>query len=516
MEDLGEGDYYDLTVPVLHNYLAEGLIHHNSGKTRGSLMKALFMMSLFPGYRVAIVRRCRKDLDLTTLPTLLKLLPDAFIADQNLQKGEITLKNGSSFNLLHLEKPEISRVLRGLEINGFILDQAEEILEETYDILETRCNRWDQAYVDPKIVAEHEAKGQKWIWKDQTETVIYPPPLKLLTANPDIELHWLYKRFHPDSQEWRDNWRLKGYGYILFRSIDNKFASQANLADMLSKDKAWVDRYVYGKWGRPEGIIFDVPQVSIMDYDPDFMEKVKTTWSLHRVLDHGESAPTCCMWYAVSREGDIVFFGEYYRVSDKVREHRDFIQAISDKLCGKDADFRSNLADPAIFAQRPMKAGGRWSVASEFSSSDIGYDRTNAIWWTKADNNETASRLRLHEYLWCDPKHANPLTGELGSPRIYFVRKSDDWPHGCDNAIKELKSAKRTKVGTLNGEPMFSEERDPSVPDHSFDCCRYAVMSRPTPLGLKPAGTLTSTFAGYSQLAKSTRRRKEALGRLNR
>lgn len=33
IEEKGEGVYYDLSVPIYHNYIAQGLCHHNSGKT---------------------------------------------------------------------------------------------------------------------------------------------------------------------------------------------------------------------------------------------------------------------------------------------------------------------------------------------------------------------------------------------------------------------------------------------------------------------------------------------------
>jgi hypothetical protein len=33
VEDFGEHIVFDITVPILHNYMAQGMVNHNSGKT---------------------------------------------------------------------------------------------------------------------------------------------------------------------------------------------------------------------------------------------------------------------------------------------------------------------------------------------------------------------------------------------------------------------------------------------------------------------------------------------------
>jgi hypothetical protein len=482
-----------------------------AGKTRAALLKILYLMDKFPGYRAVVVRKRYNELWKTTLPTLFKLLPPSAYSKGSLNKqdGVLELNNGSRFYFLYLEKPEVATVLRGLEINAAVVDQAEEISEEIYDILETRLNRWEKVKINKKIVNDYEKNGKEWPWRNDAGTIL-PPAYMVLTCNPDIELHWLWRRFHPNSPEWRSKYRALGYEMITFNSLNNKFLSRQNKESLMSKGKDFVDRYVLGKWGRPEGTLFFVDESSILEPTPDLIEKLTKTCAMYRVLDHGYSAPTCCLWFAVDQSGNSYCLREYYHISDQIRVHRENITNMSDG-----ERYRSSLADPAIFQMMPMRSGGRYSVHSEYIDNKI-YPKETAIHWSPADNAEMASRLRLKEYLWVDPNRIHPVRGTKGAARLYFLKKTLDYPNGCDNIIKETNSAKLTRVGMIDGRPMFNDDRDPTIPDHALDCLRYHIMARPGVMGTSFKPPSVQSFEGYSRLTKDLRRRDEALGRLDK
>jgi hypothetical protein len=456
----------------------------NSGKTSGAILHMLALCDNFPGYKVAILRKTFKDLTMTTRPSF-----DQWIDPKRVKQAsatEVTLDNGSSFIFHHLDSPNSATILKGLEINGAILDQAEQMQERTFTILLGRLGRWKGAKVPRWVLDAHEGP---WPWKNRNGQPV-PPISLILTANPtedgDPELHWLWQRFSPESKTFQDKWRLQGYRQIMMPTTENKFAGEQNVDILLQQDEDYVRRFVRGEWVRSKGHLFRLDDMSLLEYEPEIVSYIQNNCILGRVLDHGDSAPTCCMWYGTDQNHNLFFWQEYYQpgMSEdgskefNVSDHRRAITELS-----RGSTFRINIADASIFDKTRNISGytrrqQRWSVADEYTDKKIIQEDT-AIYWTPADKNEALSRQRLSQYLRVDGNHNHPFTGERGAPHIYFVQRSDEHPHGCDHAIRDIRNAKRLAVGENDGKPIYSDERDPSIPDHALDCVRYVVNSHP-------------------------------------
>jgi len=455
----------------------------NSGKTSGAILHMLALCDNFPGYKVAVLRKTFKDLTLTTRPSFDQWIDPKRTKVNNAQ--EVVFDNGSSFIFHHLDSPNSATILKGLEINGAILDQAEQMQERTFTVLLGRLGRWKGAKVPKWVLDAHEGP---WPWKNRAGHPV-PPISCVLTANPaedgDPELHWLWQRFSLESKQFQEKWSKQGYRQIMMPTTENKFAGEQNVDILLQQDEDYVARFVRGEWVRSKGHIFRLDEMSVLEYTPELVSWIENTCLLGRVLDHGDSAPTCCLWYGVDQNNNIFFWQEYYQpgITDdgkefNIADHRRSITQLSKPLT-----FRSNIADASIFDKTRNITGysrrqQRWSVSDEYTDRKIIQEDT-AIYWTPADKNEALSRQRLSQYLRIDGNHKHPLTGERGAPHIYFVSQSDDHPHGCDHSIREIRNAKRLVVGENDGKPIYSDERDPSIPDHALDCVRYVVNSHP-------------------------------------
>jgi hypothetical protein len=370
-------------------------------------------------------------------------------------------------------------VLQGLEINGAFVDQAEEISEKVWDTIDARVGRWTKL---PKM----------------------PPRYLFATANPTDELHWLYERFAEESPQ-REEWKAKGYECIVADSRSNKFLPQANLDVLLSKDDEFQRRFVKGEWGNPEGRIFTVDPSSYLEPTEELLAKIHGGMHLHRSLDHGDSSPTCCLWSATDGDGNVYVYREYYVPDRLISDHRRAISVMS----GKEV-YRSMLADPSIFYKSVQKYGGKWSIADEYADTRV-LPYNTALYWAPADNSEMPSRSRIKEYLRVDPEHTHPVTREKGAPRLYFVRKSGDYPNGCDRTILELKSQKRVKIEEAGGRDVYSDDRDDTVPDHAYDALKYFIISRPAVVREKAAKAGPLTWHGYSNMMRRNNERRKGM-----
>jgi hypothetical protein len=166
-------------------------------------------------------------------------------------------------------------------------------------------------------------------------------------------------------------------------------------------------------------------------------------------------------------------YREYYAPDRLISDHRNNISTLSEG-----ETYINNVADPSIFAPSMQKRGRRWSVAEEYADC-IEQPKKTALFWSRGDNDELGTRNRINEMLKVDPDHINPFTGERGAPHVYFLVKSKDHPNGCAHILRELRSQRREKIGTDMGRPIFSDEREKSISDHSYDSFRYLVASRP-------------------------------------
>lgn len=432
-----------------------------SGKTTISLLKLILLLTNFNYYRAVIGREQYKALLQTTFKTFTKLMPERFIERWNEQTGYMKLVNRSEILWMHCDAIDEAAV-KGLEVNSVFLDQPEEVAESAYNLLDARVNRWDQATPCEALLRAN----PNWPRHPLTNKYMIPGYM-LLSPNPDTELHWIYQKYHPDSpysKTFSDT-----HAYYEVSSRDNPFLDRENLATMLTRDKSWVERFVDGKWGISEAAIHHISKASRISPSKQWIDNLLKRSNLLRALDHGDAAPTCCLWIARFQK-QFFAYREYYQPYKLIKEHR---QAIYDLSLGE--DYVYSLADPEIFKKKSQnnKAGTFWSVAEEYADPTI---EAPSLIWYPADNNEMATRNRINELLALDLKQKHPITGESPAPGIYFIeRNPQEHNYGVQNVILETGSQKRKSVGELNGKIIYADIRDDKIPDHSYDPFRYII-----------------------------------------
>jgi len=453
---------------------------YGNGKTWVGCQKVIYILSTFPNSRAVIARFEESKLRQTTMKTFYNVA-DPRLYDEKLggvradSLNYCRFINNSEVIFLHLKDYD-ERVLRGLEINVVLVDQAEEIAEQTFTTLTARVGRWSEAKVPEKLLE----LVPDWPKLPNGNPKI--PSYLMLLCNPDSELHWIYRRFHPDSEE--HNRRYSETYKMVQAKTTAKTIDSEILEEMESHDSSWVDRYVLGKWGIPEGNIHTLTDASILEVgktiDIDYLKRIILLGHKVRVLDHGDVSPTCCLWFVAYKDW-FFCYREYYQPDALISVHRRNIAALSER-----ESYINNLADPQIFKKLSQKYGGKWSVSDEYGDPNIIEDRNDKtmkltpcpqLYWSPADNDELSTRNRISELLLHSKAFRNPISSDSGSPRLFFIKKTQEWPNGCYHAILELKAQKREKIGNVDGKDIFSDERNPNIADHAYDCIRYYCAS---------------------------------------
>jgi phage terminase large subunit len=445
---------------------------YGSGKTYVACMKIIFLSLSYAGYRSVIARKEFKALKETTLRTFKKVCPESLYTF-NPQEGVMTFKNGSTILWMHLDDAN-EQTLRGLEVNSVYLDQPEELEEQIYTTLNARIGRWDKAKPTDATLKVFGYKSiAEWPRDPKTGNLVIPSYM-MLTPNPDSETHWIWRKYHTDSPEAQAKRAKKDdHAYFEVASTDNPMLPQENLDIMLANDPSWVARFVYGRWGISDATIHILPPQSKIRASRGWIENFLQKSALYRVLDHGETAPTCCLWWAAYKD-IYVCYREYYQPGKVISYHRKQIHSLS-----SNENYVCDWADPAIFKMTSQKYGGHWSTADEyreeFPPEFPGDIPPEPLFFQPADNAELSTRNRINELLSVREKQLHPVTGEPHAPRLFFVEKSDQHEYGCHHAIIQMRSQRRVKLGEIEGKATFSDEREKSVEDHAYDCVRYFI-----------------------------------------
>ena len=455
----------------------------NNGKTYAGCLKAFTLLSTFPKYRMCIARQTFADLKITTIQTFFKICPRELVARYNEQDGFLELLNGSVVYFKHLDKVDES-TLRGLEINSALVDQAEEIDEKVYDILDARIGRWDDAIVPQGLLDKY----PQWPRSRKGKTLV--PSYMMLLVNPDTQYHFIYRKFHPDSLE-----RKQQY-FFIEGEWDPSLGSEETYNEALLHDPEWVNKYVKGQWGISNAQIHRVWPDSFLEYSSELLEKIKRKGNLFRSMDHGDSSPTCCLWFAVLG-GVHICYREYYIGNQVISVHRQNIVDLSEN-----EKYSGNYADPQIFKKTAQKQGGFWTVADEYMTKD---NEGPPLFWIPADNNEFSTRNRINELLRFNKQYTHPTTGVNPAPGIYFIKRNSDYPNGCYHAISHLQSQRRKLLGYFEGKAIYTDDREEGVTDHAYDPIRYYVAMHGSGKSIEERTPPPHSFKWFKQLAKRTK-----------
>lgn len=140
------------------------------GKTIGGIGCLFLLAKAFPGSRWHIVRASFPDIRRTVLPSVDKVLFNAKVRwRKSADDYYVELRNGSRIYMFaenYARDKDLNR-WKGLETNGFLLEQSEELREETYMKAIERAGRWYnvKGAMPPPIIIDTFNPAYNWIKK---------------------------------------------------------------------------------------------------------------------------------------------------------------------------------------------------------------------------------------------------------------------------------------------------------------------------------------------------------------
>lgn len=207
------------------------------GKTLANLMAATALCKFYPGSRWAFVRKTRKDITEKVIPEFNKMRPGSFFGETKDASHRFPwhtpCENGSMIiwwpESTHEGDTDMNR-WRGLNVNGFFFEEANECYEKSWVMAQTRAGRWK---VPP-------GKTQ-------------PPPILAGSCNPSQS--WVRTMFY---DPWVAGQLDPNYFFLQAFPLDNPHLDPQYLESLEFIPRAMYETMVNGNWDfaeQPDAVI---------------------------------------------------------------------------------------------------------------------------------------------------------------------------------------------------------------------------------------------------------------------
>lgn len=193
------------------------------GKTFAGLGALLLLCKMYPKSKWCVVRSTLQTLKLNTIPSFTKICPTNFVKKYNQDTQTVTFQNDSQIIFLgenYADDKELNR-FKGLEVNGFLLEEINELQQKTF----YKCV---------------ERAGSQIIDKQ-------PKPIILATCNPAN--NWVKDLIY---NKWKNGTLPNNWLYIPSKITDNPFIPKDYLESLKSMPRYEYEVFVEGNWDLQE------------------------------------------------------------------------------------------------------------------------------------------------------------------------------------------------------------------------------------------------------------------------
>lgn len=189
------------------------------GKSYISIFACIGIALQFPKSRIGIFRKNLSTIKKSSVRTFEKIADQLNLKYEfNRQELIVKFSNESEIQFIeadHTKDPDLNK-LKGMELSLALLEEANEMTEEVFNLLITRIGRWNLNNCPAKII---------------------------LTCNP--AQNWVKTKFY---DKWIEGKLKEPFAYLPALPIDNPFLSKEYLESLESLPEVEYKRYVLGSW----------------------------------------------------------------------------------------------------------------------------------------------------------------------------------------------------------------------------------------------------------------------------
>ncbi len=426
---------------LFHNAREDEVLYGGAaggGKSTAVVMDAFLRCYLHPGTFAYLFRRSYRELEDTLISEALRRIPRAF-GSYFAAAHELRLPNGSALRFRHCQQDRDRFQYQGAEIHWLYLDELTHFSKEVYDFLKSRLRAPKALGIRPLVRATSNPGGPGHAWVKA----------RFIDPMPPNETYFLTVR--ADGIEGKRSLR-----YIPARVQDNPHLGQDYVLELAQKPRALRDALLYGRWDAFEGQVFSEFRDDAQGYQSGLNTHVVApfaipeSWRRFRSFDFGYARPFSVGWWALSPDGTLYRYREWYGCTGVPNEGLrltpvEIARGIAEREKADEPGLRiTGYADPSIWD------GSRGeSIAAQM--------QREGVFFQPAENARRPGLMQVHSRLRFDKN---------GRPGLYVFST-------CRDSIRTIPA--------LCSDPDRPEDVDTDAEDHIYDEWRYLLMAHPLP-----------------------------------
>lgn len=406
-----------------------------SGKTLIGCITMLSQAVMYGG-EYLIGRQFMPELKVTTYKTFLDLCPPELIIEHRIADATLVLKSATGkpavIMFRGLEDPD---KFRSLNLSGFYVDEANQISEEAFLLLQGRLR--NQMGLRKGIVTTN-PKGHDWIYH-----------------------YWVKQDFFKLEEA------KQKYYLVKAPSTENIHLPEGyveNLLNTYSEER--IKREIMGSFDAFEGQVYSEFRRDVHVIKPFEIPK---DWPRLIGIDHGYRNPSAWIWAAVGPDAEVYVYREFYEKEWLISEivngnHIEGKVGALERMYGEKIE--AAAIDPSVRNRSGVKGE---SVLDEYMQY---LPREFPL--VMANNDKTLGINRLKRYFKIDTK--------IHKPMLYIF-------NNCTSLIDEIVKYRYQELNPRAQGRKAEKEEAYKVDDHALDALRYLIMLRPEPFVVKEEET---------------------------